>query len=59
MKSLQPQNLGVQAGTHADVQEIDALKALKNPAHGGTFGRFIDLIGNGLLSQSAAKQVLS
>ena len=61
MKSLQSQNLGLQAGTNADVQQIDALKALKNPAHGGTFGRFVHLIGNGLFGfgQSAAKQVLS
>jgi len=61
MKSLEPKNLGLETGTNADMQEIDALKALKNPAHGGTLGRLVDLIGNGLfgLSQSGAKQVLS
>jgi hypothetical protein len=43
------------------MQEMDALKALKNPAHGGTVSRFVDLIGNGLggFSQSGAKQMLS
>ena len=43
------------------MQEINALKALKNPAHGGTLGRLVDLIGHGLFggSQSGAKQVLS
>jgi hypothetical protein len=42
MKSLQPQDLRLPAGTHADVQQVNALKTLKNPAHGGTTGWFIE-----------------
>ena len=59
MKSLQPQNLGLQAGPNADVQQIDALKALKNPAHGGVICRLVELIGNGLggMSELAAQSV--
>jgi len=43
------------------MQQINALKALKNPAHGGPFGGLVDLIGNGLFGfcQSAAKEMLS
>jgi len=39
------------------MQQINALKALKHPAHGG----LVDLIGNGLFGfcQSAAKEMLS
>jgi hypothetical protein len=48
MKRLQPQNLGLEAGTTANVQEINALKTVENPAHRGAIGRFVDLIGNGL-----------
>ena len=61
VESLQPQDLGLETAAHADVQEIDALKALKDPAHGGTLGRLVHLIGNRLLggSQLGAKQVLS
>jgi len=61
MKSLQPQNLCLETGPNADMQEIDPLKALKNPAHGGPFGGLVDLIGNGLFGfcQSAAKEMLS
>ena len=33
----------------ADVQEINALKTLENPAHRGAIGRFVDLIGDGLV----------
>ena len=60
MKSFQPQNLGLEAGTNADVQEINALKTVENPAHRGAVGRFVDLIGNGLLScrQLATQQML-
>ena len=60
MESLQPQNLGLQAGTHADVQEINALKTLENPAHGGALGRFVDLVRKGLLRchQLTAQQML-
>ena len=60
MKSLQPQNVGLEAGTHADVQEINALKTLENPAHRGTVGRFVDLIGKGLFrcQQLATQQML-
>src|SRR6266699_6187840 len=48
MKSSQPQNLSVEAGSTADVQEINTLKTLENPAHRGAVGRFVDLIGKGL-----------
>src|SRR5438874_12305109 len=60
MKSLQPQDLGLPARANADVQEINALKTLKNPAHRGTIGWFIDLIGDGLLRcrELATKKVL-
>ena len=59
MKSSQSQYLGLQAGTHADVQEINALKTLENPAHRGAVGRFVDLIGKGLVGcQQLATQQL-
>src|SRR5712692_7323613 len=43
------------------MQEINALKTLENPAHRGTIGWFIDLIGDGLLRchQLATKKLLS
>src|SRR5690349_4085916 len=60
MKSLQPQDLRLPAGTTADVQQINALKTLKDPTHGGTTGWFIDLIGEGLFRcrELATKQLL-
>ena len=60
MKSLQPQDRRLEAATHADVQEINALKTLKNPAHRGTSGGFSDLIGDGLFrcQQLATKKLL-
>src|SRR5436853_7397228 len=60
MKSLQPQDLRLPARANADVQEINALKTLKNPAHRGTIGGFIDLIGEGLFSRRelATKKLL-
>lgn len=48
MKRLQPQDLRLRAGTKADMEEIDALKALKNPAHGRAVSGLVDLVGNGL-----------
>jgi len=48
MKSLEPQNLGLQAGANADVQQINALKTLENPARSGTVSRFVHLVRNGL-----------
>src|SRR5947209_1818159 len=48
MKSLQPQNLSLEAGTNADMQEINALETLENPAHCGAVGRCVDLVRNGL-----------
>ncbi len=61
MKSLQPQDLRLPARANADVQEINALKTLKNPAHRGTIGGFIDLIGDGLFRcrELATKKLLS
>jgi hypothetical protein len=60
MKSSQSQHLGLGAGTNADVQEINALKTVENPAHGGAVGRFVDLIGKGLFRchQLATQQML-
>jgi len=48
MKSFGAQNLGLQAGTNADVQQINALKTLENPARSGTVSRFVHLVRNGL-----------
>src|SRR5258708_24194209 len=61
MKSLQPQHLGLEAGTTADVQEINALKTLENPAHRRTVGWFVDLIGDGLFRchQLTTQQMLA
>ena len=60
MKGLEPQNLGLQAGANADVQQINALKTLENPAHGGTVSRLVHLIRNGLFGccQLRAEQTL-
>ena len=43
------------------MQQLDAFKTLKNPAHRRTSRRLVDLIGNGLLllSQLGAYSVLS
>ena len=49
MKSLEPKNLSLETGTNADMQEINALKALKNPAHGGVLHRLACLVGKCLL----------
>jgi len=51
----------LETGTDADVQEINAFKTLKNPAHGGTLGGLIDLIGDGLFRghQLATQKLLS
>ncbi len=61
MKSLQPQNLGLEAGANTDVQEINALKTLEHPAHRGTIGWLIHLVRNGLFRchQLRAQQTLS
>ena len=32
----------------ADVEQVDALEALEDPAHRRPIGRFVELIGNGL-----------
>ena len=59
MKGLQPQNVRLEAGSQTDVEEVNAFKALKNPAHRRTVGRLVDLIGNRLrhLGKLAAQQV--
>src|SRR5262245_25927338 len=48
MKRLQPQDLGLPSWSGANVEEINSLKALKDPAHGWTVSRLVDLIRNGL-----------
>ena len=48
MKRLQPQNLRLNALANVDMEEIDPLKALKNPAHGGAIGWLVDLVRNRL-----------
>ena len=61
MKRLQPQHLGVPVRPYADVQQINALKTLENPAHRRAVGRFVDLVRKGLLRghQLATEQMLS
>ena len=61
MKRLQPQNLCLPAGCQANVQKINPLKALKNPAHGRTVGGLVDLVGNSLLAllQALAQALFS
>ena len=56
MKRLQPQDLRLNAGANIDVEEIDPLKALKDPAHRGAIGWLVDLVRNSLrrLSELAA-----
>jgi hypothetical protein len=38
MKCLQSQDPRLEAGTNADMQEINTLKTLENPAHRGAIG---------------------
>src|SRR5450755_4730278 len=61
MERLQAQNQRLSTGTDRDMQEINAFKTLENPAHRGTIGWLVHLIGNGLLrcGQLSTQQMLS
>jgi hypothetical protein len=61
MKWLKSQNLHVFSEACADVEEIDAFKALENPTHGRTISWFVQLIRNGLFGchKLRAQQMLS
>lgn len=48
VKVLKSQNLQMLLEACTNVEEINPFKALKNPAHGRTVGRLVDLIGNRL-----------
>ena len=60
MTCLQSQDSCLKAGTSADMQEINALKTLENPAHRGASGWLVHLVRNGLFRchQLATQQAL-
>ena len=48
MKCLQSQDPRLAAGTKADMQEVNTLKTLENPAHRGAIGWLVHLGRNAL-----------
>jgi hypothetical protein len=48
MTCLQSQDSCLEAGTSADMQKINALKTLENPAHRWAIGWLVHLVRNGL-----------
>jgi hypothetical protein len=48
MKRLQSRDLRLNVLATIDMEEINSLKALENPAYGRAIGLLIDLLGNDL-----------
>ena len=55
MEGLKTQDEDERGGGSGHMEQLNAFKTLKDSTHGGTGGRLVHLIGNGLLRLSQAR----